>query len=160
MVFTELRNIHGKKYYYRVISIRNGKKVSKKRLYLGFGLSDSELKKKEEEADKKLLNRKSRVDEKIRKNIEKIKIKVIKILKQNKVSTAGIFGSYVRGEQKKNSDVDILVELNNRDFGLIGFIQIKNELERNLGKKVDLVEYDTIRKELKDNILREEVRII
>ena len=89
-----------------------------------------------------------------------IKPKIVKILKKHKATKAGIFGSYVRGEQKKNSDVDILVELNNRDFGLIGFIQIKNELENVLKKKVDLVEYETIRKELRKNILEEEIRII
>ena len=91
--------------------------------------------------------------------VSKIKSKVKKILKKHNATKAGIFGSYVRGEQKKNSDIDILVELN-KELDLIDIIIIKNELERNLGKKVDLVEYDTIRKELRTNILKEEIRII
>ncbi len=41
------------------------------------------------------------------KEIEKIKKKIVPILKKNKVVRAGIFGSYARGENKKNSDVDI-----------------------------------------------------
>lgn len=89
-----------------------------------------------------------------------MKPKIVSVLKKHKATKAGIFGSYVRGEQKKNSDVDILVEIKSREYGLIGFIQIKNELEEALGKKVDLVEYECIRKELKENILREEVRIL
>ena len=55
MVYTETRNIKGKKYYYRVISIRDGEKISKKRVYLGYSLSDLELSKKEKIADKELL---------------------------------------------------------------------------------------------------------
>jgi hypothetical protein len=43
MAYTEIRNINSKKYYYRVISIRKGKKISKKRIYLGYDLSNSEL---------------------------------------------------------------------------------------------------------------------
>jgi len=91
--------------------------------------------------------------------ISKIKSKVKKILIKHNATRAGIFGSYVRGEQKKNSDVDILVELSS-ELDLIDIIIIKNELERNIGKKVDLVEYECIRKELRENILKEEVRII
>ena len=91
--------------------------------------------------------------------INKIKLQIIKILKKHKATRAGIFGSYVRGEQKKNSDIDILVELN-KELDLIDFIQIKNELEEKLDKKVDLIEYETIRKELREKILKEEVQII
>ena len=96
---------------------------------------------------------------KANKEIEKIKEKIIPILKRNGVKRAGIFGSYARGEQKKNSDVDILVELNN-SVSLFGFIGIKLELEKKLKKKVDLVEYTTIKQRIKDQILHEESRII
>src|SRR3989338_9211282 len=156
MAFTEVRNINGRKYYYRVISIRNGDKVSKNREYLGAGLSDSEIIKKEEEADKKMLT------EKIRPNreIEKIKSKIIAVLKKNKVSKAGIFGSYSRGEQNKNSDIDIAVEINDEDMSLLGFIRLTMLLEDILGKKVDLVEYSVIKKLIKNRILNEEIKII
>lgn len=91
--------------------------------------------------------------------LNEIKHKVKKVLEKHGATKAGIFGSYVRGEQRKNSDVDVLVELNDGG-GLIEFIKIKNEIERAIGKKVDLVEYDLIRKELRENILKEEVKII
>ena len=160
MAFTEIRNINGKKYYYRVISVRNGDKVSKKRIYFGTGLSDSEIIKKEKEADTKLLNKKNKADKKINKNIEKIKIKVIKILKQNKVSKAGIFGSYSRGDQKENSDIDMVVKIEDKNMSLLGFIGLKLELEKVLNKKVDLVEYSAIKPLIKKRILNEEINIL
>lgn len=92
------------------------------------------------------------------KSIKEIEKKIIPVLKKNKVKRAGIFGSHARGEQKKNSDVDILVELDEK-WDLLDVIGLKIVLEETLKKKVDLVEYDTIRKELKDNILGEEIPI-
>src|SRR3989339_762916 len=78
-----------------------------------------------------------------------IKKKIMPILKKNKVVRAGIFGSYARGEQKKNSDVDILVEIKKR-ISLFDFA----------GIKVDLVEYKIIKPRIRENILNSEVRII
>ena len=54
MVYTEIQVKNGKKYYYRVISVRNGAKVSKKRKYLGKELEGEELAIKEKEADRDL----------------------------------------------------------------------------------------------------------
>ena len=93
-------------------------------------------------------------------DIKKIKSKIVKILKKNKVVRAGIFGSYARGEQKKNSDIDILIEVNDKNMSLLGFIAMKLELEDVSGKKVDLVEYGAIKPLVKKEILNEEIRII
>jgi uncharacterized protein len=92
--------------------------------------------------------------------IEEIKEKIVPILKKHKVTKAGIFGSYARGEQKKNSDIDILVEINDDKMGLLEFIGLKLLLEKILKKKIDLVEYEAIRKELKERILKEEIPIL
>ncbi|MFH1638408.1 MAG: nucleotidyltransferase domain-containing protein [Candidatus Woesearchaeota archaeon] len=74
------------------------------------------------------------------KDINKKKIRFI--LKSNGVVRAGIFGSYARGEQRKNSDVDILIQPpKGIGFGLGG---IKVELEETLKKKVHLVTYKYI----------------
>jgi Fic family protein len=54
MVYTEIKQKGKNNYYYRVISIRKGKKVSKKRIYLGKNLNKKILKEKEEEANKEL----------------------------------------------------------------------------------------------------------
>ncbi len=92
--------------------------------------------------------------------IEKIKSKIINILKRNKISKAGIFGSYSRGEQKKDSDIDIVIEINDKNISLLGFIGLKLKLEDVLGKKVDMVEYTAIKPLIKNRILNEEIRII
>ncbi len=157
MVYTEVRNIKGKKYYYRVLSVRKGEKISKIREYLGYGLSNSELLKREKKADEKLLSKRIM---RANKELEKIKSKIAGILRKNKVKRAGIFGSYARGESKKNSDIDIVVEINDKDMSLLGFIGLKLKLEDILKKKVDLVEYSAIKPLIKNSILSEEIRII
>ncbi len=94
------------------------------------------------------------------KEIDEIKQKILPILKDHKVTKAGIFGSYARGEQKKKSDVDILVEISDDNMGLLGFIRLKNILERAIKRKIDLVEYNLIRKELRESILSDEIPIL
>ena len=55
------------------------------------------------------------------KRIERIKLKALPILKKYGVAKAGIFGSYVRGENKKNSDIDILIQPpKGIGFGFVG----------------------------------------
>ena len=91
---------------------------------------------------------------------QKIKLskeKIIKILKKNGVKRAGIFGSYARGEQTKDSDVDILIEF---DGSLLTLVGIGMKLEKKLKKKVDLITYRGINPHLKKYILADEVRII
>ena len=58
--------------------------------------------------------------------------------KKYKVKTLGVFGSYVRGEQKKGSDLDILVEFQ-EPVGLFEFMELEEFLEKNTGVKIDLV---------------------
>ncbi len=154
MVYTEERKIKGRKYYYRTVSVRNKDKISKKRIYLGTDLDSKTLMVKEKEADKELYFQKSR------KEIEKIKEKIVPLLKKNKVIRAGIFGSYARGEQNKKSDIDIVVNINDKNMSLLGFIGLNRLLEEVLKKKVDLVEYSAIKPIIKNRILNEEIRII
>lgn len=54
MAYTEIKEINGKKYYYRVKSFRKGKTFKKKRIYLGVNLNEKTLLEKESEADKEL----------------------------------------------------------------------------------------------------------
>lgn len=161
MVYTEIQERNKKKYYYRVISIRKGNKVSKKRKYLGVNLTNNKLAKEENKSDKEFGLKNNGIKNYIKKDmIKKIRSDIIKILRKNKVVKAGIAGSYARGEQKRNSDIDILVEIDNFKMSLLDFIGLKLDLEEALGKKVDLVEYKAIKPEIKNNILKDEVRII
>lgn len=90
--------------------------------------------------------------------ISKIKSAALPVLKKFNVKRAGLFGSAARGKAKKKSDVDILVELSD-SCTLFEFVELKQELERSLQRKVDLVEYSSVKPALKGNILPSEVRI-
>ena len=78
--------------------------------------------------------------------------------KKYKVRELGIFGSYSRGQQKKKSDVDILVRFS-PNASLFDFIGLGNYLEEKLKIKVDVVSERGIRPELKSSIVKDVVRI-
>lgn len=96
------------------------------------------------------------------KTLEKVK----QILRENfefltnmyRIRSMGIFGSYVREEQKKESDIDILVEFN-EPISLLKLVNIENFLTDFIGIKVDLISKEDIRPELKETILSEVVYI-
>lgn len=78
------------------------------------------------------------------------------ILRKYRVKEIGIFGSFVRGEQKKRSDIDILVEFNEEDVpDLLRFIEMERYLKKLLKRKVDLVRKEGIRPELKTIVLKD-----
>ena len=75
------------------------------------------------------------------------------------VKKAALFGSYVRGENTKDSDVDILVDLP-RGKTLIDLVALKFDLEEKLKKKVDLVGYEEIHPRVRDSILNSQYPIL
>ena len=75
------------------------------------------------------------------------------------VRSLGIFGSHLRGEQGKRSDLDVLVEFDERPLTLFGFVRLENYLRDRIGVKVDLVEKSTLKPAIGRRIL-EEVRPI
>ncbi len=78
--------------------------------------------------------------------------------KEYSVEEIGIFGSYVKGEQTENSDVDILVSLKSGHcIGLIEFCGLKDFLTDILGINVDLITKKGIKPALKKYILNEVV---
>lgn len=82
------------------------------------------------------------------------------VVQKYRVSELGIFGSFVRGEQRKRSDIDILVEFDEEDIpSLIKLIEMERYLQRLLRKKVDVVMKSGIRPELKDDILKEVIYV-
>jgi len=94
----------------------------------------------------------------MKKNLEDIR----KILEKNyfvlkekfKVKNLGIFGSFVRGEQKRKSDLDILVEFY-ETIDLFTFIELKHFLSDLLDINVDLVIKETLKPRIKNNIEKE-----
>mgnify|MGYP001595309811 CR=1 FL=1 len=82
----------------------------------------------------------------------------VPILKKNGVKRASIFGSYARGEAKKRSDIDLIIQPP-KNMGL-EFVGMKMELEEKLGRHVDLLTYNSINPHLRKSILASEVRIL
>jgi Predicted nucleotidyltransferases len=95
-------------------------------------------------------------------NIEQLKPKLEalkpQLIERYKVETIGFFGSYVRGEQKTTSDLDILVSFTEAP-SLFGFIELEDFLSQQLGVKVDLVMKDSLKPRIKSSILQEAVYI-
>ena len=91
--------------------------------------------------------------------IEEIKQKVLPVLERYRARRAGLFGSVVRGEMRHRSDIDILVDFP-EPIGLFEFAGLRLELEQLLERKVDLVQYQSIKPLIKDRILAEEVPVL
>ena len=80
------------------------------------------------------------------------------ILRQDyKVKKFGIFGSFVRNEQKEDSDIDILVEFS-EPIGL-EFFALENYLSEILGTKVDLVTKPALKPIIREDVLKELIEI-
>jgi uncharacterized protein len=91
--------------------------------------------------------------------IDRIKNLAVPILQRYGVTRAGLFGSWARGDMTGASDIDILVETG-ENMSLFEFAHLKHELEEALQRKIDLVEYQTIKPRLKPILLREELAIL
>jgi len=87
---------------------------------------------------------------------------IIQFLKSNKdainaygVKKIGLFGSFVRESQNKNSDIDLLVEFASDQLNYNNFIQLTYFLEDNLNTKIDLVTSDSLSPYIGPHILKE-----
>lgn len=91
-------------------------------------------------------------------SIEEIKRKITPVLDLYGVKRAAVFGSVARGEEKPDSDIDILVELH-EPLGLLKFAKLNYTLEDALEKKVDLIKSNSIKPSFRDNILKSAIYI-
>lgn len=78
--------------------------------------------------------------------------------REYKIIEMGIFGSYIRGQQKRKSDIDILVKFD-EPVSLLDWVGAENYLTDILGIKVDLVPREDVRPELKKRIFKEVVYV-
>jgi predicted nucleotidyltransferase len=92
-------------------------------------------------------------------NIEELSEQILPALKRFGVKKAALFGSQATGEGGKESDVDILVEFETGK-SLLDLAGLKIELEENLGRKVDVLTYESLHPLLKDRILKEQKPIL
>ena len=91
--------------------------------------------------------------------LEELKNKILPTLERYEVKRAAVFGSFVRGEQTRDSDVDVLVEFKG-EKSLLDLAGLKIELEETLKRKVDVLTYNSLHPLLKDKILKEQKAIL
>ena len=66
----------------------------------------------------------------------------------------GIFGSYVKGEQKEKSDIDMLIELE-KPIGFVRFMRLENALSQLLGVRVEMVTRKALKPHIGKRILQD-----
>src|SRR3990170_7890321 len=89
-----------------------------------------------------------------------LKGKIAEICKKNDIVFMAIFGSFVRGEQKKTSDIDITIEFDkNKQKSLFDLVHVENELARVFKKKVDLGVFSSLSPYVVEDV-RKEMRVI
>ena len=94
----------------------------------------------------------------LNRSLEDIKTIILPILQQYDVIKAAVFGSLVREEATKTSDLDLLVEFAGKK-SLFDLVDLKIALEEKLQCKVDVLTYNSIHPLIKETILNEEVVI-
>jgi predicted nucleotidyltransferase len=93
-------------------------------------------------------------------NQSEIKNIILSHLKEFDPLKIGIFGSFARGDNKKGSDIDILVEFKNSPT-LLTLIKLENDLSEILGIKVDLVTTGALKnKRIKKSIKKDLIKIL
>jgi uncharacterized protein len=91
--------------------------------------------------------------------LEDIKAKAVPVLTQAGVKKAALFGSYARGTNTQDSDVDILVELP-EDATLFELGGLKVDLEEILKKNVDVLTYKSLSSHIKESILNNQYPLL
>ena len=86
--------------------------------------------------------------------IDQIKQSIAPVLNQYGVTYAGVFGSVARGEDRSDSDVDILITLK-QPVSLLTFFALNDELEGALRCKVDLVTENSLDAHVKPYALKD-----
>jgi predicted nucleotidyltransferase len=81
------------------------------------------------------------------------KEKIVEICERNDIEFCAVFGSFARGEADENSDIDLLVRFS-KPIGW-AFYGIADELERALGRKVDLATENMIGKRIRESVFRD-----
>ena len=92
------------------------------------------------------------------KNKEEIYENIVEELKAAGVSSVGVFGSFVRGDETENSDIDLLVDFSGRKrTSLFDALQIQDNLEKKIGRKIDLVTKTSVSPHILPHIQSEQV---
>ena len=87
-------------------------------------------------------------------DIRRLRPEIMKLARKYRARKVSVFGSCVRGEMHEDSDIDFLVDFDS-DFRLTDIIRLTQRLEDLIGRKVDVVPRQALRKELETFVLSE-----
>ncbi|NCN25161.1 hypothetical protein COT94_00360 [Candidatus Falkowbacteria bacterium CG10_big_fil_rev_8_21_14_0_10_37_14] len=93
------------------------------------------------------------------KRIEKLKQDSAPILSRYDVKKSAVFGSYARGDYKKNSDIDLLIEFKKNAGGLLAMVNLKRDLEVVTKRVVDLGTFKSLNKRVKKYVENDLIKI-
>ncbi len=85
--------------------------------------------------------------------VQEITKKIEPVLRKHDVSFAGLFGSRARGEERSDSDVDILVRFN-KQKGLFEMVALERDLSASLNLKIDVVTEGGLSPALKSEVMK------
>ena len=88
----------------------------------------------------------------------RLRLEFPRLRREYAVLSLGLFGSYVRGEQHKQSDLDVLVEFSKAP-GMLRFLALERDLSQLLGVSVDLVQKEALKPSIGKRILEEVLSI-
>ena len=91
--------------------------------------------------------------------LDSLKKQIMGILDKYPVSKAAIFGSFARGEENKDSDIDLLIETS-KPVSMFVILKMEKELGQITKRKIDIVEYSAIKQSIKQRILSEAIPIL
>jgi uncharacterized protein len=75
-----------------------------------------------------------------------------------RIKKISLFGSYLHGDAKEDSDVDLLIEIS-RPFTYFDLAEVQIQLEETLGKDVDLATSDSLSKYIRENVIQESILV-
>ena len=84
---------------------------------------------------------------------------ILPVLKKYLIKRAAIFGSFSKGIATSESDIDLLIEPE-KDFTLFKMLQLEQEISNIINRKVDLVEYGSLKQSIKDEVLLSAIPIL
>jgi hypothetical protein len=93
------------------------------------------------------------------KRIEKLKQDSAPILSKYQVEKSAVFGSYARGDHRRNSDIDLLIEFKKNAGGLLSMVRLKRDLEAATKRVVDLGTFNSVNKRVKKYVESDLIKI-
>jgi len=93
------------------------------------------------------------------KDLEQYQQLILPVLKRYFIKRAAIFGSFAKGEEDTNSDIDLLIEPE-KDFTIFKMLKLEDEISALIKRKVDLIEYSALKPSIRKEVLLSAITIL